>query len=232
MIEILQCSHHLFDLDDTLISTRAAYYKAQEEVIQQVQPLLGEPVEKLLSRLRWFSGAFGSSYPHLYFDSFFQDMEGLSTFVRKKEYQKALQIYEEVYWENLQLFPHAVEYLEKLRSKGKTLSLVSNGIEKMQIKKLAHTQLNLIFPLERCYISGCYEEEQKKPSPYMLQEACSKSGISLQSSIYYGNMPSDILAGNLSQIRTVYYNQERKLSSNLPKLAQPDWLVGEWNELL
>lgn len=232
MIDYFNFELFIFDLDDTLINTRESYHLAQTKAVKETFPHL-TPLEldSCLPDLKWFCNIFGSGNPNQYFSAFLENLPAL--FVNSDEnLQSLLEIYHKQFWSRLTCFNNAQVFLNNLRGKTKTLAIASNGIADSQRKKLGLTGLNSYFNREHCFISGSYDSALKKPSPFLIQQACRKTGIPPDHAIFFGNTISDIVAGNLAGVTTVYFGPSKVDSSALPNIANPDMTWEKWPRVM
>lgn len=228
MIELLEFDLHIFDLDDTLINTRQAYYSAQEEAVQQVFPeLTGRSLLTGLKDLRWLCRIIGSGNTEAYFSAFLASQSELKH-VDEASVSLLSSAYRCAFEANLKPLAGAKTYLHDLSNRDKKLALVSNGKTDSQLGKLRMTGFDIFFPAGLCYISEAFPPAQKKPSPHMVEFACKSVGIDPVQSIYYGNSTEDILAGNLAGVTTVLIGEDPDKNSNLPEIARPDFRLESW----
>jgi len=228
MTELPDFDLHIFDLDDTLINTRQAYFSAQEKAIRRVFPdLIENSLASSLQDLRWLCRIFGSGNTETYFSAYVASRPDLQ--VEGKSLATLLTtVYHDAFQSNLKPLDGAVRYLQNLKDRNQKLALVSNGISASQLKKLHLTKLDIFFPPQRCFISEAYLPAQKKPSPYMLEQACKSVGIDSQQSVFYGNSAEDILAGNLAGATTVLIGVGSDADDNRPEIALPDFQIDSW----
>ncbi|MCP4754016.1 MAG: HAD hydrolase-like protein [Proteobacteria bacterium] len=222
---------HIFDLDDTLINTRQAYFTAQESAVRKAFPRLSEKeLSSCLPTMRWMCGVFGSGNVEQYMQAFLTNHPELPT-VPGKTLDTLLNTYRLEFWSKLNSLDGAPDFLRIISAERKRLSLVSNGRVESQRKKLDGTRLRTFFPDESCFISEQYLPEQKKPSPHMVDLACRKAETAPENAVFYGNTNEDILAGNLAGTTTAFYRQTTVLDRELPSLAIPDMTFSDWREM-
>jgi len=196
MRELPDFDLHIFDLDDTLINTRQAYFSAQEKALREVFPgLNGNSLSNSLQDLRWLCRIFGSGNTETYFSAFVSSRPDLQT-ENKHLVPLLTAVYQDAFQSNLKPLEGAMGYLHVLENCNKKLALVSNGITASQLFKLRLTEFDTFFPQKHCFISETYLPEQKKPAPHMVELACNSAGIDSDRSVFYGNSGEDILAGN------------------------------------
>lgn len=228
MINLPEFDLYAFDLDDTLINTRQAYHSAQETAVSEVFPhLSGNELTDRLKDLKWLCGIFGSGQPENYFSAFVKSQPDAKT-AMESAVSSLLDVYHSSFWKNLRCFEGAKSYLEKLYDRNKLLALVSNGKTKTQLEKLQQTGLEAFFPKSLCFISEMVLPAQKKPSPHMLELACLRSGVPASGTVYFGNIATDIIAGNLAGATTVFYGKDEAWMSSAPDIAHPDYRLLGW----
>lgn len=221
----------LFDLDDTLINTREAYTIAQEKAVRTVFPHLTEiEVSTKLPTLRWLCKLFGSGNVEQYMRGFLISFPSLFS-PSDKTTHILVEAYNQFFHAELRCFKGVRTFLKQLADKKSRLCLISNGNQKSQFNKLEITQLNTFFSNEHCFISGNFKPEQKKPSPYMIQLACQITNTSPKKAIFFGNTESDILAGNLAGVSTVFFGASSSLPQNLPDINKPNSWLYDWREI-
>lgn len=228
MINLPDFDLYIFDLDDTLVNTRQAYYSAQETAVSGVFPALtGTSLDRHLTYLKWLCRIFGSGQPENYFTAFVKNLpEKPASTVSAVE--QLLEIYHKSFDNNLNVLDGALEYLQQLVDNQKPLALVSNGNIATQLRKLKSTGLKRFFPNAVCQISERVLPTRKKPSPYMVTLACSQAGITPDRAIFFGNIASDILAGNLAGVSTTLYGNDTEWTENAPEIARPDFQLHNW----
>jgi FMN phosphatase YigB (HAD superfamily) len=228
MISPLACRLQIFDLDDTLINTRQAYHRAQEDIVRQsFSDLDGVRLASYLRRLAWFCRCFGSGNVRQYLIAFLADC-GRSMPAADGILDAMLTTYRQSYWAYLTVFEGAIAFLQRANAAGHVMALVSNGDTGSQEDKLNRTGLGAIFPPGTQFISGSFPEACRKPSPYLVEQACLAAGVDPSQAVFYGNTTTDILAGNLAGVTTVQFGPAQDLISDLPSLALPDYLLNDW----
>jgi FMN phosphatase YigB (HAD superfamily) len=226
MINLPEFELYLFDLDDTLISTRGAYRAAQENAVTDVFSGPSRMTATYANTVRWFCQHIGSSQPELYFAAFLKSIDiPISDF--EPTLSALLNAYHERYWNLLDPLPGAVQFLKLLANQGKPLALVSNGAVGVQNKKLKQCSLDRFFSSQNRFISENYNPSQKKPSPYMIEEATRTNHVGPDQTVFFGNAMVDILAGNLADVTTVAVGTWSS-DINIPSLGKPDFQIKGW----
>ena len=228
MNPLLRFKLHIFDLDDTLLDTSFAYTTAQKTAIQEAFPDLSEAETSVqLSRLRWLSKKFGTGnvldYMRAYLMSLIEPTVDIENTLALME-----SVYNNSYWSLLGSMDGAIKYLQAITEHGRRISLVSNGNEDTQRKKIKYSELDRYFPDNACYISGQFSMEKKKPSPFMIEKACQDIGISRDQSVFYGNSIDDVLSGNLAGVTTALIGRSDSSIQDVPNIAVPDYVFKNW----
>lgn len=224
---------HLFDLDDTLINTRFSYKNAQEQALLDSFPQNSlEEHQKQLHDLQWLCEQFGSGNLEEYTNAFLKNLN-LDKNPPEELALKQIQLYKDHFWKRISLIPGAINFLEFLREQGKQIALVSNGIRELQEIKLKTTGLDRFFSGENIYVSSQFEARYRKPSPHMIRLACTDFKTPPQKTIYYGNMISDIIAGNLGDVHTVFLTNSNPIPNQdkPPQIARPNEIINNWLSL-
>lgn len=232
MHELLSKKLHIFDLDDTLINTREAYGNAQKELVKKiVEEVKGKNFEEEFKVLRWFSTLFSSSNPEGYFTAYSRHLSEDCGFSMSAE--EMLSIYNDYYWSHLKCFEKIKNYIELLLSKDLKLSIVSNGYTNLQLKKLRSAGLIDYFSLHSIFVSDMFSFKNKKPSPFMIQQACVMSKTETDDAVYYGNITEDIVSGNLANVSTVFIgDKDFKEDVQVTHLSKPNLILkNRWLEL-
>jgi putative hydrolase of the HAD superfamily len=125
------------------------------------------------------------------------------------------------------LFDDAVETLEWLRSKGFGLSLLTNGPQGMQRRKIERFGLAPFF--DAIYIEG--EFGHGKPSREVFEHALGRSGAAPSDAWHIGdNLYADIGGAQGAGIHAVWIHRERlEMKDGAP--AVPDRVIGHLHEL-
>ncbi len=211
----------LFDLDDTLINTCQSYLKAYSEVFKQNL----SKTQKIpnFNQIYRFCRHFGSSNPKKIF-------EFMGKFYALKFSAPLGQMsisFWRLFWENLELFPYVLDYLEKIKTN--QCGIISNGDKETQLKKLEKTKLKKFFPSQNIHISSSFAREEKKPFPAMILKMLQKTGFAAEKTIFYGNADLDILAGKLAGVYTVGIKMEKFFPEQTKNFLKADNTITTWN---
>ncbi len=230
MINLPDADLYIFDLDDTLINTREAYFSAQRIAVREVFPELVNPsLADRLADLKWFCRIFGSGQPDNYFAAFVASLP-TSSAANEKTVTSLVEIYHTAFQSNLRCLDGAQLFLQSLIDQKKKLALVSNGKTASQLNKLQVTGLEPFFAESTCFISETVPPTLKKPSPHLLKIACLAADIAPARTIFFGNSPEDILAGNLAGVLTVLIGEDTVFNQEIPDIVQPNFRLSRWGE--
>jgi putative hydrolase of the HAD superfamily len=223
---------HLFDLDDTLVTTRSAYSIAQEAAIRDAYPAISpQNLQELLPKLKWICHSFGSGNVREYMSAFLKSEPDHFQFTPAK-LTEILHQYRNHFQSNLVCFDGVKLYLDRLVANQKKIGLISNGTTKSQRAKLDLSGLSPFFPKRFTFISDKFPQDLKKPSPFMVEKACKKVGVKPEKAVFYGNSAADMLAGNLAGVTTVHFAGSTALAETLPEVVRPDHTLLAWTDLL
>lgn len=220
---------HVFDLDNTLISTAQALVSSLVFAARYVTVLKPEIKlskgfdEQLLSQSavelnQICRKALGTSSPELWLELW---LKNFKFDLSPDQFTSLLDAQQNAFWDNLKVIRSAHRFLKQVQQKGCRLGIVSNGGATIQQKKVVHCGLDSIFDTEHTMFSGSYEFEQAKPSPHMLQILSDVFEAKPESITYYGDRLSDIVAGNAVGCQTLLYAPVPVAEQNL-NLAKAD----------
>ncbi len=222
---------HIFDIDDTLVNTKEAYWYAQEAALKDVYPEVAEEdLKAYLPRLKWLCATFGSGNIEEYFSAFLSSTSNIFPFSVER-FNEVVAKYRDFFKSQFKSFEYVKEYLRYLLDEKKKLAIVSNGVVDSQLSKLKRTGLLTFFPQNTTFVSGQFPKHLEKPSPYMLKKACEHLDVLPEKTVFYGNSDVDILAGNLAGMTTAHFARTTKVSSELSLFSSPDFVFSSWSEL-
>lgn len=105
-----------------------------------------------------------------------------------------------------QLFPYTIEVLDYCKSKSYDLSLITNGFEDTQWKKLEATGLSGYFT----HVITSEKSNSVKPEPGIFEYALSLSDSKAEQAVMIGdNLDVDIVGAKGAGIDQVYFNPEQ-----------------------
>ncbi len=166
----------MLDLDGTLVDSlgdiAAALNHCLELLgletfpIQSYRYMVGEGVPKLCER------ALGQTHPHL--------VGRLAELVRPYYRTRVV--------DQTRPYPGVVELVERLRSAGVRLAVLSNKPHELTVRVVRTFWPNSTFDV----IQGYLEEQHRKPSPYYLERICETLGVRPADTWMVGDTPTDI----------------------------------------
>ena len=215
---------YLFDLDDTLINTRAALRASWTHALQHPQ-LQHQTSDEWIELLRAFTRQFGTTADREYWQAFAVEVTGelLQPHPLAEELREMHRAH---YWTALRPAENVAELLGSLRDLSKRLALVTNGLIEFQTEKLRGTNLLSFFSPETIFCSDRYDWRKQKPSPHMIQQAIARANVTPERTIFFGNASIDILAGNLAGVTTVAVVDIP--NPQQVRLLQPDYELLVW----
>jgi phosphoglycolate phosphatase len=212
-----------FDLDGTLIDTMGdlaasvnlmlGMLGAKELPELRVRALVGNGVETLV--LRALDESIGSSATHA------------------AQRSAALALFRRVYGQNLykhsKVYPGVVETLQGLSRAGLALCCITNKDSAFAEPLLQQAGLGEFLSFTLC----ADRAEDRKPSPNLLQAACSRLGIAPSEMLYVGDSGMDIAAARAagSPVIAVSYGYGKDHAAG-PGDIQPDGCVDDLTEIV
>ena len=223
---------HIFDIDDTLISTFGSYSVAQKEVAYIIlQKHTDHIKERGSNQLKYLAKAFGTGNIDCFLSAFFHELR-LANLTPEISLSQAKDEYISIFDKELNTFPSIINYLKLLSQNSKSLFIASNGLTHKQLNKLKKFGLQKFFDQKNIFISEQFSSSEKKPSPVMLNKIFTENtALSKASAVYYGDRESDIIAAKLAGVRAalVCINKVKNYNNiqNL-NLAKPDYILDSW----
>jgi len=212
-----------FDLDGTLIDTMGdlaasvnlmlGMLGAKELPESRVRALVGNGVETLV--LRALNESVGNSATHA------------------AQRSAALALFRRVYGQNLykhsKVYPGAVKTLQALSGAGLALCCITNKDSAFAEPLLKQAGLSEFLSFTLC----ADRAEDRKPSPNLLQAACSRLGIAPAEMLYVGDSVMDIAAARAagSPVIAVSYGYGKDHAGG-PGDVQPDGCVDDLTEIV
>lgn len=172
----------LFDFDETLVNSKTAYHKAY---LRAIERHLGEEAEDLFQEI-WRSPAT------------------LPEILRRQARERAEVVYRSFeeyyhyYQPTLELYPSIVEMLERLRTGGARLGIVS-----LKPRRAGERELDLM-GLRNYFEVVVWGDDVSRPKPE--PDGCLKAMAELKavgSAVMCGDSPSDIAMGRAAGLTTV-----------------------------
>jgi putative hydrolase of the HAD superfamily len=195
----------LFDIDDTLYSTRDFAGRARRNALEAMRRLgLRIPIDELYAELEEVVREFGSNYPEHYHlllrripPIAYRDVNpGILVAAAVAAYHDT---------KHRWLVPHkdAVSLLKSLARTSLVRGVISDGLEVKQAEKILRLGLYPLFTPGAIFIS-----EQigiSKPNPKIYARACARLAIPPEQILYIGNsMAQDIRPARKAGLRTVF----------------------------
>jgi phosphoglycolate phosphatase len=212
-----------FDLDGTLIDTMGdlassvnlmlGMLGAKELPESRVRALVGNGVETLVQRA--LTESVGSSSTHAA-----QRSAALALFRR---------VYGQQLFKHSKVYPGVVETLRALKEAGLALCCITNKDSAFAEPLLKAAGLSEYLNFTLC----ADRAEDRKPSPNMLQAACSRLGIAPAEMLYVGDSSMDIAAARAagSPVIAVSYGYGKDHAGG-PGDVQPDGCVDDLTEIV
>ncbi len=179
-----------FDIDDTLYnSTRQSTYARRHAVEAMIDAGLSverERVEAALSKvIRQFGSNFGRHYDEM--------LKELGLASNPHLVAAGVVAYHSVKLAYLKPFEETMPSLLKLRDRGYSLGIITNGVAVKQWEKLIRLGLQHFF--HSVIISS--EVNVEKPDPAIFLKACAQLGVEPERAAFVGNDPRrDVLGAN------------------------------------
>jgi len=144
---------------------------------------------------------------------------------------RALSIYIESYKANIcvetRLYPEVESTLNKLRSLGYQLAVVTNKPEFFIVPILESLGVADLF----CANVGGGTVSECKPSPAQLLYACEKMGVTVEQSIMIGDSKNDILAAKACEMHSIGLTYGYNYGEHIA-IHGPDVVVDEFGDIL
>ncbi|HVA32786.1 MAG TPA: HAD family hydrolase [Candidatus Baltobacteraceae bacterium] len=213
----------LFDLDDTLHDDTLAYQSAAEEVAHEVAAEHG--IDALALKAAYIAQAEGF-WKKLSAEA----LQTKLTLVRAQLWRSALEDvgvsdrelaersafrYNEFRKKYYVMFPGAVELLEALRTSGKKLGMITNGLSETHREKIALLRVGQFF--DAIFIAD--EVGMIKPDPLLFAHACTTLGCAPSRSAMVGDRYDRDISGAMDAgLFTIWLNVRNE---SLPAGCRP-----------
>jgi putative hydrolase of the HAD superfamily len=219
-----------FDLDDTLYSSTELSKKARITAIEHmVSKGLEMEVDEAYVALMRVVTRYGSNYGH-HFERFFTDELGLPPDYRM--ISAAIIAYHHTKFVNMRPYPHTIETIIELRTRGYRLAVISDGLPLKQWEKLVRLGMDDFF--DQVLISGDETIGVEKPNPKLFEIAMERTGSTPDSAVMVGDkLRSDVDGANNAGITSIWFKTPRD-SEGLPEELgiRPDYIVHDIREVL
>lgn len=123
------------------------------------------------------------------------------------------QVFIEMLPRQQKLFPHAVSVLDHCRSRGYQLSVITNGFEDTQWKKLEACQIGHYF----AHVVTSEKSHSVKPNAEIFEFALQASNTTSEQALMIGdNLDVDIAGAKNAGIDQVFFNPEKRAHDFVP----------------
>jgi HAD superfamily hydrolase (TIGR01509 family) len=198
----------LFDWDGTLLDSFPAGYRASVTVLSH----FGIHVDR-------------ERFLETYSPNWYESYRLLG--VPESEWGNADRLWRKTYHEQTSdLFPFATEVIERLRSAGFRLGIVTSGNRDRVHRELDRFELRSHFDAVVCF----EDTDEKKPHPAPLVHGLEKLAASASTTVYVGDRPEDILMGRTVGTYTIGVESEYGPREVLLEAA-PDLLLRDASHL-
>lgn len=219
-----------FDLDDTLYNSTDLSMKARKTAVEHMvsKGLEMDPAEAY-TRLMRVVKRYGSNYEY-HLDRFFTD-----ELKRPPDYRMisaAVIAYHHTKFVNMRPYPHTVETILELRTRGYSLGIITDGLPVKQWEKLIRLGLDDFFVT--VVISGDEGIGYNKPDPKVFAIALEKAGAKASEAVMVGDkLHSDIIGANRSGLTSVWLRTPRD-PPDLPKKLgiEPSYTISDIRQIL
>ena len=219
-----------FDIDDTLYSSTDLSFKSRRTAIEHMisKGLEMDPEEAYQALLRVVK-RYGSNYGY-HLDRFFTD-----ELKRRPDYRMisaAVIAYHHTKFVNMRPYPHAVETIIELRTKGLRLGVITDGLPVKQWEKLVRLGLDDFF--ETVIISGDEGVGLNKPDPKVFEIALEKIGVTAGEAVMVGDkIHTDIDGANKVGMTSIWLRTPRD-PPDLPEKMKihPDFTITDIRQVL
>ena len=184
----------LFDLDDTLTATSAAFQKAYRDFSEQYPDIYLAGNEEEIAAVRhivYHIPRHEKEQKDVLYPPFCKKWGIWNAPPTEREFEAQWRTRQ---CENLELFPWSVDVLADLKQKGLRMSLVTNGWSYFQRMKLE--KINISDYFEEILIAE--EVGIDKPDPAIFRLAADRMGLSVSDCLFVGNDPTKDVVGALT----------------------------------
>ncbi|KAK3584288.1 hypothetical protein CHS0354_035369 [Potamilus streckersoni] len=167
-------SVHLFDIDDTLITTSESYTRAYEKTLRDLTDV---SYEELRTALLLFIKIFGSGLPGRIWEAVYKEAASAGKCLKYSP-EEAAEQYLDWYMGMLSAYSSVEKYITELKKMNISVGIISNGDYKRQTEKLCAAGLFDLFNPDMIYVSSMFPEIDKKPSPVMIRQWITNTAFS------------------------------------------------------
>jgi len=219
-----------FDLDDTLYSSTDLSRKARLTAIEHMiaKGLEMEPDQAYEALMRVVK-RYGSNYGY-HLDRFFTD-----ELKRPPDYRMisaAVIAYHHTKFVNMRPYPHTVETIIELRTKGFRLGIITDGLPVKQWEKLVRLGLDDFF--DTVVVSGDENVGIDKPDPRVFSMAMDRVKASPAEALMVGDkLHTDVEGANRAGMTSVWLRTPRDPEDLPGKLGiTPDFTITDIRQVL
>jgi phosphoglycolate phosphatase len=208
-----------FDLDGTLVDTAPDLGSAANMMLvtlggrplpeDQIPPLIGAGIDALVMRVLARSGIAPDMALQAMAGALFRNLYSQRVFERSR------------------IYPGVIMTLHTLRADGRTLYCVTNKERKFTLPLLEFAGLSGFFASVFC----ADRPEDRKPSPNMLNSACTHACVEPAKMLCVGDSRADIVAAQTAGCRVVAVDYGYHRGQPLEEL-RPDGIVSNITEIM
>ncbi|MEM6675938.1 MAG: TIGR02253 family HAD-type hydrolase [Planctomycetota bacterium] len=221
----------LFDIDDTLFSTREFAQRARRNAVDaMIERGIDASPDEVLTELQEVLREFGSNYDQHY-DKLLQRLPHH----QRKDVNPALVVaagvvaYHDTKFEHLKAFDDVVPFLEALRSAKVRTGVITHGWTTKQSEKLVRLGLVDQFGPRDIFISD--QVGISKPNPKLYLYALREMGLLPSEALYVGdNLENDVVPPRSIGMHTCWIRRSAREGQD-PEKAEPEFIVDDFREL-
>jgi len=211
----------LFDLDHTLFDRHGTLTALVPELRRAFRVDEGKTDEEIAKIWCYADDSF--VYDGWYYIFSYLTEQGV--FASPAEYESYRSFVYENFAKTAVRFNYTLPILERLKSRGYKIGLITNGQHALQYKKLELTGLRYIF--DEIIVSGDYMIE--KPSKEIFLIMCEKLSLKPEECVYVGdNRKNDVDGASSAGMRTVWVQSTNKRQTGK---YEPDAVITTLTEL-
>ena len=174
----------IFDLDDTLYNERTYVFAAFRNVAEYIGEKYKLDSEKIYERIIGIFYEFGRGKIFNLICEEYQIDEDIKVLV---------DIYRDTYPDGIELYEDAKKFIEYAKNKGYKLGIITDGMSKVQWKKIKALGLEDI--IDKIVVSDDLGKENWKPSFVPYNEILTYFDIEAKEAVYIGDNPNKDFVG-------------------------------------
>jgi HAD superfamily hydrolase (TIGR01549 family) len=227
---------YIFDIDDTLLATTRANQRARRRCLESFLKAAGiEPDEHAAELERKLYKVFGWSKLRDIWCALAIEL-GMER-PQTAWLEQAEELFVSTFFENLAALETVAHTLEALRGRGKRLGIISDGDERLQLRKLHETGLDRFFVPEHVVVTIQNDYYGAKPSTANFRRMEKLLGLLPHEMLYAGDKHWDIAAANTAgwtSVRTLQADGDGAGDWPFPPLRvqMPDHEIRTFSELM